>query len=177
MKLLIACRRCSNYIFILYLMPGFSGLGKDNCKKHLSFGIWCDLYERFDREFSSIFIYILIRVLRVHIYYVFYTMYLPRLDLGCYVLVIKNEPNTGCSLSLMSLPQSSRETKVIYWNGDVVTLTKKSHWLHQRLSWWHPGAASGVFDNFQCGSNMLRCNNTIFPAPVMGAITAWRLRY
>ena len=28
----IACRRCSNYIFILDLTPGFNGLGKDNCK-------------------------------------------------------------------------------------------------------------------------------------------------
>ena len=28
----IACRRCSNYIFILELTPGFIGLGKDNCK-------------------------------------------------------------------------------------------------------------------------------------------------
>ena len=26
----IACRRCSNYIFILNLTPGFNGLGKDN---------------------------------------------------------------------------------------------------------------------------------------------------
>ena len=28
----ITCRRCSNYIFILGLTPGFSGLGTDNCK-------------------------------------------------------------------------------------------------------------------------------------------------
>ena len=28
----IACRRCSNYIFILDLTPGFIELGKDNCK-------------------------------------------------------------------------------------------------------------------------------------------------
>ena len=28
----IACQRCSNYIFILHLTPGFNGLGKDNCK-------------------------------------------------------------------------------------------------------------------------------------------------
>ena len=28
----IACRRCSNYIFILDLTPGFIGLGKGNCK-------------------------------------------------------------------------------------------------------------------------------------------------
>ena len=28
----IACQRCSNYIFILDLTPGFNGLGKDNCK-------------------------------------------------------------------------------------------------------------------------------------------------
>ena len=28
----IACRRCSNYIFILDLTPGSNRLGKDNCK-------------------------------------------------------------------------------------------------------------------------------------------------
>ena len=28
----IACRRCSNYIFILNLTPGFNKLHKDNCK-------------------------------------------------------------------------------------------------------------------------------------------------
>ena len=28
----IACRHCSNYIFILYLTPGFNGLGRHNCK-------------------------------------------------------------------------------------------------------------------------------------------------
>ena len=28
----IPCRRCSNYIFILDLTPGFNGLDKDNCK-------------------------------------------------------------------------------------------------------------------------------------------------
>ena len=27
------CRRCSNYIFILDLTPGFNGLGKDHCKR------------------------------------------------------------------------------------------------------------------------------------------------
>ena len=40
-------RRCSNYIFILDVTPGFNGLGKDNCKSRretLSFGIWWDLY-------------------------------------------------------------------------------------------------------------------------------------
>ena len=29
----IACRRCSNYIFILNLTPGFNGLSEDNCKR------------------------------------------------------------------------------------------------------------------------------------------------
>ena len=39
----ITCRRCSNYIFILDLTPGFNGLGKDNCKtKWETFG-FCDL--------------------------------------------------------------------------------------------------------------------------------------
>ena len=28
----IACRHCSNYIFILDLTSGFNGFGKDNCK-------------------------------------------------------------------------------------------------------------------------------------------------
>ena len=28
----IACRRCSNYIFILDLTPGFNGSDKDNCE-------------------------------------------------------------------------------------------------------------------------------------------------
>ena len=40
---------CPNYIFILELKPGFSGLGKDNCKrnkKHISLGIWCVTYIR-----------------------------------------------------------------------------------------------------------------------------------
>ena len=36
-----ACRRCSNYIFILYLTPGFNRLGKDKCKKRRgSFKFW-----------------------------------------------------------------------------------------------------------------------------------------
>ena len=36
-----ACRRCSNYIFILDLAPGFSGLGKDNCEtKRKTFKCW-----------------------------------------------------------------------------------------------------------------------------------------
>ena len=37
----------SNYFFIFDFTPGVNGLGKDSCKqdkKHLSFGIWCDLY-------------------------------------------------------------------------------------------------------------------------------------
>ena len=28
----IACRRCSNYMFVLNSTPGFNGLGKGNCK-------------------------------------------------------------------------------------------------------------------------------------------------
>ena len=37
----IACRRCSNYIFILYLTHGFNRLGKDKCKtRGESFKFW-----------------------------------------------------------------------------------------------------------------------------------------
>ena len=37
----IACRRCSNYIFILDLTPGFKGLGKDDFKTRWdSFQFW-----------------------------------------------------------------------------------------------------------------------------------------
>ena len=32
-SLSIACRRCSNYIFILNLTPGFNGLSEDNCMR------------------------------------------------------------------------------------------------------------------------------------------------
>ena len=32
-KNIVACRRCSNYIFILDLTPGFNGWGKDDCKR------------------------------------------------------------------------------------------------------------------------------------------------
>ena len=35
------CRRCSNYIFILDLTPGFKGLGKDDFKRRWeSFKFW-----------------------------------------------------------------------------------------------------------------------------------------
>ena len=37
----IACRRCSNYIFILNLTPGFNGLGKDTFKvRREAFKFW-----------------------------------------------------------------------------------------------------------------------------------------
>ena len=37
----IACRRCSNYIFILNSIPGFNGLGKDNNKmRQEAFKFW-----------------------------------------------------------------------------------------------------------------------------------------
>ena len=37
----IACRRCSNYIFILNLTPGFNGLSKDNYKmRREAFKFW-----------------------------------------------------------------------------------------------------------------------------------------
>ena len=47
----IACRRCSNYIFILNLTHGFNRLGEDNCKTRgetFKFWDWCVLYYRFD---------------------------------------------------------------------------------------------------------------------------------
>ena len=43
----IACHRCSKYIFIFYLTPGFNGLGKGNCKTRgeklnfFGFGVTC----------------------------------------------------------------------------------------------------------------------------------------
>ena len=39
----IACRRCSNYIFILNLTPGFNRLGKDKCKIRWESFKFCDL--------------------------------------------------------------------------------------------------------------------------------------
>ena len=46
-----ACRHCSNYFFILDLISGSNGLGKDNRKtneKQLGLGILCALYKRFN---------------------------------------------------------------------------------------------------------------------------------
>ena len=43
----IACRHCSNYIFILHLTPGLNLLRKDNCKpsrEAFELWIWCILY-------------------------------------------------------------------------------------------------------------------------------------
>ena len=41
----IACRRCSNYIFILDLTPVFNGLGKDNCNMRQElFKFWYLVY-------------------------------------------------------------------------------------------------------------------------------------
>ena len=39
----IACRHCSNYIFILNLTPGFNGLVKDNYKMRRQTFKFCDL--------------------------------------------------------------------------------------------------------------------------------------
>ena len=37
----IACRHCSNYIFILNLTPGFNGLSEDNCTRiQETFKLW-----------------------------------------------------------------------------------------------------------------------------------------
>ena len=47
----IACGRCSNYISILGLTPGSMDRAKTTVRhdeKHLTFGIWCVLYWRFD---------------------------------------------------------------------------------------------------------------------------------
>ena len=41
----IACRRCSNYIFILELTPGFRGLGKYNFKTKQETNKFCDLVQ------------------------------------------------------------------------------------------------------------------------------------
>ena len=52
----IACRCCSNYIFILDLTPGFNGLGKGNCKTRretLTFG---DLVRFILRDLTVCFI-------------------------------------------------------------------------------------------------------------------------
>ena len=47
-----ACRRCSNYIFIHNLTPGFNGLSNDNCKtRRESFKFW-DLVRLILRDFT-----------------------------------------------------------------------------------------------------------------------------
>ena len=39
----LVCPRCSNCIFILDLVPGLNGLGKDNCKSRRESFKFCDL--------------------------------------------------------------------------------------------------------------------------------------
>ena len=52
----IACRRCSNYIFILDLTPGFIGLGKDNCKtRRATFKFW-DLVRFILKIYGTLFL-------------------------------------------------------------------------------------------------------------------------
>ena len=56
LSVIIACRRFSNYIFIIDLTPGFNGLGKDNYKmrrEKLKFEIWCALYHRLYGNYFS----------------------------------------------------------------------------------------------------------------------------
>ena len=49
----IACRRCSGYIFILDLTPGFNGLGKGNCKtRRKTFKFW-DLVPSYIRGLTA----------------------------------------------------------------------------------------------------------------------------
>ena len=52
-SLSIACRRCSNYIFILYLRPDFNRLGKDKCKTRRESFKFGDLM-RHIREFTVV---------------------------------------------------------------------------------------------------------------------------
>ena len=47
-----ACRRCSNYIFILDLTPGFNGLRKDNCKARREWVKFWDLVRVILRDFT-----------------------------------------------------------------------------------------------------------------------------
>ena len=52
----IACRRCSNYIFILDLTPGFDILRKDNCKpwwETFRFGIWCFFFSEISPVYTT----------------------------------------------------------------------------------------------------------------------------
>ena len=53
-SLSMACRRCSNYSFILDLTHGFNKLGQTKCKtRRETLNIWCDLYMRFDGKKKS----------------------------------------------------------------------------------------------------------------------------
>ena len=55
MELLITqmSRRCSNYIFILNLTPGFNGSGKENCKMRQETFKFTDLVHVLYKMFDS----------------------------------------------------------------------------------------------------------------------------
>ena len=50
----IAWWRCSDYIFILDLTPGFNGLGKDNCKTRRQSSKFWDLVHFYIRDFTAV---------------------------------------------------------------------------------------------------------------------------
>ena len=54
------CRRCSNYIFILNLTPGFSGSGKDHCKTRQEKSKFWDLVRLILEVLRYIYTYIYI---------------------------------------------------------------------------------------------------------------------
>ena len=51
----IVCRRCSNYIFILDLTPGFNGLGQNNCKTRAEIFKFLDLVRIRGLTVSTVF--------------------------------------------------------------------------------------------------------------------------
>ena len=51
---IITCRRCSNYIFTIDLLPGINGLGRDNCKSIRETFKWWDFGATYVRSLTVI---------------------------------------------------------------------------------------------------------------------------
>ena len=94
----IACRRCSNYIFILDLALGFNMLHKDKCQakpETFQFGIWCALYYRFYgtywlqcHKFISNSFFIIYELKRVMVHSVIYIYMFLTQSYSCVLIYI-----------------------------------------------------------------------------------------
>ena len=106
----IACRRCSNYIFILDFMTGFNGLGKNNCNMRRALFKSYDSVRLILRDFTVLCIW--------------WTLIIEQSDKPLYYIQHHNYKGTRVSLSddvtgswseLVQILACSKQQQAITW--------------------------------------------------------------